>query len=97
MARTAMGDSVLRPTLESCLFEQSIGLPELLVDLSERSTFELDLSAQLVSAPSAEGSALCELPLGSLEPSLSSGARLGERTPFLLEKATAHLLFGREL
>jgi hypothetical protein len=55
------------------------------VNQGKRSAFQLDLSAQLFSTSSAEGSALGKLPLGSLEPSFSRAARLGQRTTLLLE------------
>jgi hypothetical protein len=76
--------------------EQSIGLSKLLVNPSKRPTLQLDLSAQLVSIPSAERSALRKLPLSILQSSFSRAARLRQRTPLLLEKATAHLLLGCE-
>jgi hypothetical protein len=92
--RTLVGQSI-RPSRKPGCFEQSLGLPELLVNQSKRPAFDLDLSAQLRSTPSAERSALRNLPLGSLEPLFGSLARLEQHTSLLLEKAAAHLvLFG---
>ena len=93
--RTLIGRSIRASRKPGC-FEERVGLPELLVDQGKRSTFELDLSAQLVAAASAEGSALCELLLGGLEPSFRRRACGRERTMLLLEEATAHLLLRRK-
>jgi hypothetical protein len=93
--RTLIRESI-RPSHEPRRFEQSIRFPDLLVNQSKRPTLELDLSAELVSTAFAERSAPRKLPLGSIQPSFSRAARLGQHTTLLLEKATVHLLFGRE-
>ena len=93
--RTLIGRSI-RASRKPRRFEQSIGFPELLVNQSKSPALEFDLSAELVSTAFAERSALRKLPLGGFEPSFSRAARLGQHTTLLLEKATAHLLLGRE-
>jgi hypothetical protein len=93
--RTPIGEGI-RASCKPRRFEQGIGLPELRVNQSKRPAFQLDLSAQLLSTSSTEGSALGKLPLGNLEPSFSRAARLGQHATFLLEKATAHPLLRRK-